>query len=216
MEATMLSALTAPFLRTFQAVRIDLITTGTAINLLDASAEITFSVDGAAVKFTGIDSVFGTLGGIDSIQENIASEAPSMSLRIQPPSSGALGELSQPENQGSTVRVWVGVVDDMTGNVIGVPELLWSGRLDTVVTSVGENTLSCELKTVSGFDRLFAINEGEALNSVWHQAIWPGETGLNFNVSSVIDPMWGADATTPATTPVGSGRDVLKPSSLWK
>ncbi|MYL98403.1 hypothetical protein GR702_11575 [Novosphingobium sp. FGD1] len=199
MDAALLTSLAAPSLRMFQAVRIDLQSTGTAINLLDGSASLSLSVDGVATTFAGRDPIFGTLGGMDTIAEQIASEAPSVSLSLMPPSANAIGELSAPKNQGSRVRIWFGTVNDMTGAVIGT-ELLWSGRLDTVVTHVQPNAQSCELVTVSAYDRMFATNEGEALNKEWHQAIWPGETGFNFNVDSTVAKFWGGDAGTPSTT----------------
>lgn len=201
MDAALLSRLSSPTIRVFQAVRIDLQSTGTSINLIDGSGTIAFMVGDQQVIFTGRDPTFGTIGGIDQISEQIASEAPSVSIAILPPSANAIGELAQPENQGSPVRVWMGAVDDLTGAVIGT-ELLWSGRLDTVVTTVQPNGQSCELVTVSAYDRLFAVNEGEALNKEWHQAIWPGETGLNFNVDSTVEIFWGGDAGKPSTTPI--------------
>lgn len=202
MDAALLSGLSTPSLRTFQAVGIDLQSTGTAIRLLDASATISFVVDGTVTTFAGRDPVFGTLGGIDSILEQIASEAPSVSISLLPISANAIGEISAPENQGSPVRIWFGIVDDLTGAVIGQPELLWSGRLDIVTTNIQPNAQSCELVTVSAYDRLFATNEGEALNSAWHQAIWPGETGFDFNVDSTVEIYWGGEAGKPATTPI--------------
>ena len=201
MDASLLSGLSAPSLRTFAAVKIDLQSTGTSINILDGSASITFAVDGVSTTFTGRDAIFGTLGGIDTIAEQIASEAPSVSVSIMPVSTNAIGELSQPKNQGSPVRIWFGLVNDLTGAVIGT-ELLWSGRLDTVVTNIQPNGQSCELVTVSAYDRLFAVNEGEALNKAWHQAIWPGETGLDFNVDSTVEIYWGGEAGKPSTTPI--------------
>ncbi|QDK32668.1 hypothetical protein [Sphingomonas sp. IC081] len=202
MDAALLAGLSAPSLRTFQAVKIDLQSTGTSIHLLDASATISFSIDGVLATFSGRDPVFGTLGGIDTISEQIASEAPSVSVSILPISANSIGEISAPENQGSPVRIWFGLIDDLTGAVIGDPELLWSGRLDTVVTNIQSNAQSCELVTVSAYDRMFAENEGEALNSAWHQAIWPGETGFDFNVDSTVEIYWGGEAGKPSTTPI--------------
>lgn len=203
MEAALLASLSAPVIRAFIAVRIDLQSTGTAISLLDGSASITFAVDGVATTFTGRHATFGTLSGIDTIAEQIASEAPSVSLSLNPPSANAIGEISRPQNQGSPVRIWFGTVNDLTGAVYGT-ELMWSGRLDTVVTNVQPNAQSCELVTVSAYDRMFAVNEGEALNKEWHQAIWPGETGFNFNVDSTVEIFWGGEAGKPATTPIPS------------
>lgn len=213
MDAVLQSALSAPSLRTFHAIKIDLPSTGTSIHLIDGSGTVRFAIDGTMTTLTGLDPVFGTVGGIDTIAEQIASEAPGVSISLLPPSSAALGELNAIENQGAPVRLWTGLVDEMSGAVIGV-ELLWSGRLDTVVTNVSPNMQSCELVTVSAYDRLFAVNEGEALNKTWHQARWPGETGLDFNVDSTVEIFWGGEAGKPSTTPIPtSGLAPLRPNA---
>lgn len=217
-NSTLLAGLNASSLRTFMAVRIELISTGTSINLIDGSGIVTFPVDGSNVTFDGFDEVFGSLAGIGTIEEKIADEAPTLSITVMPRSEAAFGEFNQPENQGSSVRVWFGIVDDATGAAIGVPELMWSGRMDTVKSSVNANAQTCEIDTVSAFDRLFVQNEAECLNSVWHQKIWgTGETGLDYNVASTKEIYWGTKAPSPTTTPGGSSvGGKVSPVYSWK
>lgn len=204
MDPTLVAALDAPHLRTFFAVRIFFQSTETEVLLHDGSGTLSFAPwSGDTKTFTGKDSIFGTLAALTTIEEKIASEAPDVSITLMAPSNAAFGEINDPRNQGSPVSVWFGLVDDMTGAVIGTPELLWMGRLDTVQSNVAANQQTCELVTVSGFDRLFIAGEGECLNSVWHQSIWPGETGLAYNVASTTDIPWGVEAPKPVTSPAG-------------
>lgn len=193
MDSTLLSAASATFIRVFLAVRIELLS-GSTINLIDGAGVVTFPVNGETVTFTGYDQTFGSLASANSVAERVADEAPRFSVSIMPPTTAALGTLNDPLQQGSKVYAWWGIYNDDTGAVIGTPELLWNGRLDTVKSNIAENTMTAELDTVSAFDRLFAAEEGQRLNGVWHQSIWPGETGLDYVYDAQSDIMWGAEA----------------------
>jgi hypothetical protein len=203
LHPALLSALTdGSALRVFIAVRFDLLN-DTTINLIDGSGFISFAVDGVMTNFDGDNPTYGTLAAVTSIKEQVASEAPTVAITLFPPSAAATGEINQPELQGSMCRIWFGLVDEMTGSVYGEPELLWTGRLDTVKTNLSGNVKTVEIEVASAFDRLFAVEEGDRLNKTWHQNIWPGETGLNQNIKATIDPFWGTEATRPSVTPAG-------------
>lgn len=193
MDATLLNATNAAFLRVFLAVRIEL-NSGPAINLIDGSGVVSFPVNGTPTTFTGYDPTFGTLASANSVAERVADEAPHFSLTILPPSTSALGTLNDPLQQGSKVYAWWGLVNDDSGAVIGTPELLWNGRLDTVKANISDHVMTADIATVSAFDRLFAAEEGQRLNGEWHRSIWPGETGLDYVYDAQTDIMWGAEA----------------------
>jgi hypothetical protein len=190
LNSTLLAALQQTSLRAFAAVRFDLLD-GTTLNVIDGSGVVTFSVDGVQTTFVGAETAFGLLGAIGSIEERIANSAPTLSLTFMASNEIAFAAINDPTNQGSPVRVWFGLVNEMTGATIGSPELLWSGRLDTVQSTIQGGSQTCEIETVSAFERLFMPSEGECLNGVWHKAIWPGETGLDWNVASTREIFWG-------------------------
>lgn len=204
MDASLTSALDQSFIRAFFAVQVKL-TNGSNINLIDGSGEVTFNVDGEAVTFDGDDAIYGSLASAKSLEDTVASDAPRFTFGIMPPSSTATAELANPRHQGSPVRVWFGVVNDMTGAVVGVPELLWVGRLDYAKTQLAENTQLVEIESVSAFDRLFVAEEGARLNGRWHQRIWPGETGLDYNIDALGEIFWGIAAPSAATVRAPSG-----------
>ena len=194
MDSVLLSAATSSFLRSFFAVRVEL-KSGPVINLIDGSGVVTF--DGKT--FTGQDATFGSLASANAVAERVASEAPQFSFTIMPPNTNALGTLNDPVQQGSRVFAWWGLVNDVTGAVIGVPELLWTGRLDYVKANYSEHVMACELVTVSAFDRLFASEEGQRLNGEWHKSIWPGETGLDYVYDATSEVYWGQEAPAKAS-----------------
>ncbi len=197
MDSVLLSASTAAHLRAFVAVRIELLS-GPVINLIDGSGVVTFPVNGSSVTFTGYDNTFGSLGAANSVAERVADEAPRFSCTLMPPSEQALGTLNDPLQQGSKVYAWWGLYNDDTGTVIGVPELLWNGRLDTVKASISANAMTAEIDTTSAFDRLFTAEEGQRLNGEWHRSIWPNETGLDYTYDATTDVYWGTEAPAKA------------------
>ncbi len=204
MDSTLISAASAAHLRVFLAVRIEL-NSGPVINLIDGSGVASFQVNGQSVDFTGYDPTFGSLGAANSIAERVADGAPQFSVTLMPPSENATGTLNDPLQQGSKLYAWWGLYDDEVGAVIGAPELLWNGRLDTVKTNFDANVMRVEVATVSAFDRLFVAEEGQRLNGEWHKSIWPGETGLDAVYDAQSDIFWGQEAPAKAFTYYGGG-----------
>ena len=173
-------------LRTVIAVEIAV---SPAIRLFDGSGIVTIGGE----IYQGVDDLFGTLDGLDSIIEAISNRAPTVAVTLMIPDSNAMAVLLQPENQNSIVSVHFAAIDYATGTEIGVAELLWRGRLDTSRILPQENRQTVELMTVSAFDRLFAADEGARLNPVWHQKIWPNETGLDRQIAGLRKVHWGAE-----------------------
>jgi hypothetical protein len=205
LNSTLDTAIQGQAIRVFTAVQIALPLTPSfaayTINLIDGAGVVTFTpTGGVSTTFTGEDPTFGVLGTISGINEAIASEAPHLSITMLPPSEVAVGQLNQPLYQGAPVKVWFGLVNEVTGAVIGVPELLFSGRLDTAKTTSQQNSRMVELDVASVFERLFVASEGDRLTDRWHQNIRPGETGLSLNNDALTDPMWGAETASGAIT----------------
>lgn len=213
LNPTLAAALEGQAIRQFTAIRIEF-SDAYVINLLDGSGTVTFTVDGSPVTFTGRDPTYGMLASATTLRETIATESPRFTFSLMPPTADAVGSLADPAHQGSPVRVWWGVVNEMTGAAIGVPELLWAGRLDFVKTILAEGSLIAEVETVSAYDRLYVVEEGARLNGVFHKSIWPGETGLDFVVAAGLTQYWGTEApaapikSMPSTYPGAGGGPV--------
>ena len=183
----------APHARLFLAIRVEL-RQGGSINLLDGSGVVTFTVNGSPVTFTGYDSVFGSLAAAQSVTERVADSAPKFAFSLLPPTENAMSTLNDPLQQNSKVYAWLGAVNEDTGAVIGIPELLWNGRLDYVKANYSKTMMIAEVTTVSAFDRLFEGEEGQRLNGEWHRSIWPGESGLDLVYDASSDVFWGVEA----------------------
>lgn len=184
------TALSASSARVFTALRVAL-NTGATINLIDGLGEVTFPVNGTAETFKSKDSTYGVIGQAGSIEERVAEQAPRFKCTMLPPDEAGAALWSDIRNQGSSVMVWFGAVSEITGAVIGTPELLWSGRLDTVQTTIAENVLVLDIDSISAYERLFVAEEAARLNGVWHQSIWAGETGLDYVYETDVTIYWG-------------------------
>ena len=206
LDSAMNTALGAHTIRSFMAIRVEFPDNQT-INLITGSGFVTFAVDGVATTFTSKDPIYGVLSSVSNVSEAFATSAPHLGITFLPPTPDAIGALSAPLTQGSRVRAWAGLVNEETGLVIGKPELLWIGRVDTAKTTLDANNRVVEIDAASVFERLFAALEGERLNKVWHRAFHPDESGLDYNIAALVDPVWGADAgkPQPSSGPVAGG-----------
>jgi hypothetical protein len=201
LDPTMNAALRGVYALMFGAVEIVL--PSATIRLLDGSVVATFG----GKTFTGGDPIYGALHDVQAIADGLDNEAPSMTLSLLPPTLSAIAALCSPTNQGGQVTVWVGVMNPVTGQVIGTPDVRFLGEMDVPALKVGKNSRTIEISVTSAFDRFFDGDEGVRLNDAWHQSIWPGETGLSA-VSAVQRRLpWGSDAPRP-----GAVTDRITPS----
>lgn len=201
LDATFKAGLQVDAPTIFHCVEL-LLPSAVTIRLLDASGAVTFS----SKTFTGIDATYGALGSIESITDGVGDEAPSVIVKMLPPSNSAAVALAAAANQGSDVNVWMGAVNVSTGAVIGAPELIFAGQIDVPSLVVGQNTLRVEIACVSAFERFFEGDEGLEMTNASHQSIWSGETGFDMVTDTERQLPWGADAPRPTVvTSSGAG-----------
>lgn len=196
------SALQGLVVTAFCAVKIVL--PGGTVRLIDGSGMVTFGSE----TYTGLDPVYGTLSAIEQINEEIATSAPRARITLMPPDNAAIVALTNPMVQGSAVTIWVGVVDSSTGAVIGTPEAVFVGEIDTSTLISSSGNRSLELDIASVWERLFADSEGARLNGFFHKTVYPSELGFDFVVEAKDDPYWGSDGPRPAATATSSGSGV--------
>lgn len=167
---------------------------GHTIRVLDGAGQITFDSE----VYTGADDEYGTLDAIETVSEQVGTEAPMLQLTFLSASVDALADITNPANQGSPVNVWFGAVDDATGLLIGEPELLFIGELDTADVEVGGAATVISFSVASAWERLFDMGEGQRLNNAFIQSIYPGALGAEFVIAIQRDLPWGYDAPRPA------------------
>lgn len=183
------AALAADRATIFGAIRMDL--PGRTVRLLVGSGIVHFLVDGALEKFSGSDDVVGVFSAIDTLTDGLGDEAPALSLTFIPAHDAAAAQLASVAMQGSPVRLWLGAIDQMTGQVLGDPLLLFNGLLDVATLNVGGNGRTVEYEVTSIFEDFFLSDDGARLSATFHEYLWPGELGCAF-VSYVAQQIyWG-------------------------
>ena len=162
----------------------------------------------AAILFLGQDPTYGSLSGIDGYEDGVSAEAPHLTFQIQPPSNAAAAALCNPTAQGSQVTLWLGAVNRSTGLAIA-PYQMWQGDLDTMTLAIDRGARLVKMDAESIWDRFFDTDEGILLDNATHQAIWPGELGLEYVTEVQAQIPWGSDSPRPVvvTDVIGGSPD---------
>lgn len=163
------------------------------IKLVDGAGEVVH--DGET--YTGEDAIYGVLDAVEEMTEQVGTEAPTVRFTFLPASLPALADITNPANQGSPIYTWFAAVDPATGQIIGEPELLFAGELDTAEVEAGESATVISFDSVSAWERLFEANEGHRLNNQFWQSIYPGALGMQYVTEIQRDLPWGYDAPRP-------------------
>lgn len=198
--------------RAIVALLIEVILPGHALRLLSGSGAIAWG----AKTFSGLDSVFGTLGGVDAIEDGTGDQAPAFSFSMVPPSNSSAAELASAGYQGSPVQTWLAAIHPTSGQLVPDPLLLFTGQLDQPRLTIGQNSRLVEFECVSDFDRLLEADEGATLSDAFHKSIWPGELGFANVTGAEQTVYWGTTDPNPTyvvpTGPFGSlWRDYAQP-----
>jgi hypothetical protein len=192
MDAALVTALQAPAPTVCWLVQIDL-PSGTA--RLTNAGEVAF--DGAVYR--GSDPLLGAFSSISGLRDGAATTTTRVDVVVLPRSDQAVADLTDPQAQGSRVRIWFGAINPATGALSGEPELKFDGELDKAGFTVGASwsiTLECGTQA----ERQLEPNEDWRLNHPFHSGIWAGETGL-INVTNVAKKIyWRMDSPNGAIT----------------
>ena len=139
------------------------------------------------------DAVFGVLGSMESFDEGVMDEVPSLSLTFLPASTAAAAELSAPGMQGSRLRMWIAELDAGTGTIIGTPDQQFDGQLDQTRLVIGKGKRELPMTFVPRGERFFNSNDGNTLSDTFHKSIYPGERGEE-NATDSVSVAWGTEA----------------------
>ncbi|QBX38676.1 DUF2163 domain-containing protein [Brevundimonas sp. S30B] len=164
------------------------------IRITDGAGQVVFGGE----TYSGEDAVYGTLDQVETVAEQIGTEAPKVRFGFLPASLAALASITNPANQGAPVSLWFAAVNPSTGLLIGDPELLFLGELDTADTETSEGSTLITFDVASAWERLFDASEGQRLNNTFIQSVWPGARGAEFVSQVQRDLPWGYDAPRPA------------------
>lgn len=204
-------ALAQPAVTYFVAVEI--VFPSRTVRLLDGQGQLTLFGN----TFAGSDAVFGTLGAIEEIEEGSGDDAPALSIDLYPPAGSAPATIADPAMQGSPVRIWIGAIDGSTGAVVPDPESLGLFEVDVPVLNWSQTSRRLSLQLVSGLERAFDGDRGNALSNAFHQSVWPGELGLSYVTGITQRIYWGQRAPSGVGGFSGGGggnfdtRDFIRP-----
>ncbi|WP_297803391.1 hypothetical protein [uncultured Brevundimonas sp.] len=163
------------------------------IRVTDGAAQIVFN----SKTYQPEDSVYGVLDQIEGVGESLGTEAPRLQFTFLPASLPALADLTDPTNQGASAKVWFAGVNPATGLLIGEPELLFNGELDTIEVTAEENRTVITFDVASAWERLFAANEGNRLNFFFVNGLFPDAYGTEYVTSIQRDLPWNYNAARP-------------------
>jgi hypothetical protein len=155
--------------------------------------------------FVSSDSAFGTIESVESISEGIGDEAPGARMTLLPVSTADAAELFQSNAQGRPIKFWLAEVNRATGAIVGTPELMFWGMIDSMSLSLGKSSRRVDVEFVAASERLFLIREGNVLSPRFHQEAWPGEKGFNHCTGNAIQVPWGVSGPPRGTITVAYG-----------
>lgn len=182
MDAANIAALQGRAPLKFSAVRIAL--PGGVVRLTDGGF-----VSFGGETYVARDPVYGVLSGIEAISDGVDAQATRLSVTVQPSSADAMALLADPLAQDSPVIWYEGVIDRVTGLVVGTPDILFQGELDFGRLQVGPESWSLILECGTEEARQLEPSDHMRLNHAFQTFVWPGDMGLQY-VGQQLDVYW--------------------------
>ena len=137
------------------------------------------------------DAAYGVLNSISEIADGVGDDSSPVQLEIRPPDLASLAALAAADAQGGKVQIHLGAVDRETGLLIGDPYRLHVGFLDRPEYSVGTRTLIYDILTAEAL--ALEPNEEQRQSDAFHQDIWPGERGYEYQTDGPKKVFWRED-----------------------
>lgn len=167
-----------------------------------------------AETFLSADPIFGVVGSMEPFTEGVGDEVPAFQITFLPNSTASAAEISAPGMQGSVTRFWIAELNAATDLPVEAPDLLFHGQIDTALLRIGKGKRELDISFVSTAERLFAGNEGNSLNPLFHKRIYPGELGEDNATGLGTAVAWGTEAQPGAGYGTSTARtyssDVLR------
>jgi len=156
--------------------------------------------------FTSSDSAFGTIESVEGISEGVGDQAPGARMTLLPKSTADASDLFQSNAQGRPIRFWLAEVDRLSGLLVGTPELMFWGMIDSMGITLGKQSRKVEVEFIAASERLFMVREGNVLTPRFHWDAWPGENGFNHATGNATQVPWGV---------TGPPRGSIYTSGVW-
>ena len=137
------------------------------------------------------DAIYGTLDEISEIADGVDDDTSPVELTISPPSLPNLADLAAIDAQGGKVQIHLAAISPATGLLIGEPYRLHVGFLDRPSYAVRAAVLTYEILTAEAL--ALEPNEEQRQSDAFHQDIWPGERGYEYQTDGDKIVFWRED-----------------------
>lgn len=166
---------------------------------LDLPSGSAFMSDGGVTiwggnTYTANHPVLGGIKQIGELTEGFGPELPEQELIIAPPSNAAVSPLQQGCWRRSAVRLWLAEFDEVTGAVVGTPDLRFAGRMDRMRQTFAFQQLGIVLTCVPETEVLLFSDDGNGLSAEFHKSLYAGETGHDQATGLVRTVTWGVES----------------------
>lgn len=155
--------------------------------------------------FVSRDEEWGTLGSVEPAGESVGDEAPGGRMSLLVPDPDAAIALARADAQGAPISMWLAEADPNTGLLVGSPEPMFNGFVDTITVQLSRGGAEVVIEYVSVAERLFLVREGNVLSDAFHQLAWPGELGFSQCTGSVTAVPWGVNGPPRGSISGGPG-----------
>ena len=157
----------------------------------------------AGEDYSSRDAVFGTIAGVDAIEDAVGDAAPGGGFTLFPDPEAGLINVFVPDLQNSRVRIWLGELDNDGVSVIHATQLV-DQLVDTVDLQLVLGSRSLDFTTIGRAEKLFLRSEGNVCSTAFHQSVWPGEKGFDNCTDLEGQVAWGIEGP-PRATNYGGG-----------
>lgn len=151
------------------------------------------------------DDDLGVLSEVSTVEDGGERVATVPEIELQPFTQTGVSEIGSLSAQGSAWTLYQGVVNPDTGVVIGTPEEIATGFLNTVEFTQSGGRRAVRIESYSDEQFLLLNDDHQRLSNSFHTQVWSGETGLA-NVSRVgRDIYWRSDEPQRGVSRGGNG-----------
>lgn len=152
--------------------------------------------DGGYVRWSGDDytakdATYGVLSSIGDIADGVDDDASPVELEIIPPNLTSIADLTAIDAQGGLVTIHLGAIDRSTGVLLGDPYELHRGYLDRPLYSPRNRRVSYDILTSEALG--LEPNEDQRQTDAFHQSVWPGELGYEYQTDGSKKVFWRDD-----------------------
>lgn len=164
----------------------------------------------AGETYRSKDSIYGTIGGIETMAEGAGDTVPAIVLQMFPPETSAAADISKPGNQKATVTFSIAEFNVETREITSAT-VEFNGQIDQTVLSASDDSRILTITVTSLAERMLEGNIGNSLNSSWQKYVYgANELGNDFAVNLPLEVAWGTE--TPGNSSVakkGGGSNVF-------